>query len=142
MSFNDIKDGYSDCIIAGKKFKIAYDNAAIAQLEDLYDSSFFYLNDFIEDLKTKKLAEILKFCYIGFLKYQPDFDKSILDNYSHYGELYIKCVLEFTRSIKLPDEYERMVDEGRANEAITDNVKKKQLGRLKFLSIITKLRLI
>lgn len=138
MSFDDIKDGYTQCKIKGNLYKIAYDFHAIGKLQETYNSGFFNLVSVLDDLKVKKLEDILTFCYIGFLKYQPDFKIEELYDYGFFGALYTMCGAEFVRAVKLPDEYEKMVYEGKEAEGKNKVAIKKKSVLSRLLTIFIK----
>ncbi len=131
MSFNDIKDGYTNCVISGISYKITYDFNAIAKLEELYSDSFFNLGVIIDNLRNKPLKEILDFCYIGFLRYQPDFKIEQLYDYGSFVELYDKCTTEFLRCVSMPDAYNELIEQGKKTE-----IKKKKGLKLPFIGTL------
>lgn len=116
MSFHDIKNGHTEITISDKVYKIAYDFNAIAKLEEAHESAFFSLINVVDDLKIKPLKDIINFCFIGFQRYQPEMSIDILKDYPYYANLYTACMAEFVRCVKMPDEYEQMVSEGKGNE--------------------------
>lgn len=116
MSFHDIKNGYTEIKMGDKVYKIAYDFNAIAKLEETYENTFFSLVNVVDDLRVKPLKDIINFCFIGFQRYQPEMSIDILNDYQYYANLYTACMAEFVRCVKMPDEYEQMVAEGKQTE--------------------------
>jgi len=127
MSFHDIKDGYTEITINGNVYKIVYEFNAIAKLEEAHENVFFSLVNVVDDLRAKPLADIINFCHIGFLRYQPDFSIDILKDYPYFASLFATCMAEFIRCAKLPDEYEQMVEEGKKNETVVKKKKRRSI---------------
>ena len=127
MSLNDIKEKYTVIKIEGDDYKIAFDNRSIAKLIELYDCSYSTLFQIVKDInEVGTLEKMLEFDYIGFLKYQPDFDKELLNDYRFYSSLHQKCWVELSKAIQEPDEWEKLIASTRA-EIQGEQVKKKTL---------------
>lgn len=126
MSFNDIKDGYTEIVIEGKTYKVAYDFYAIQRLEELYETSCFNLGVVIEEIRNKPVEDIINYCFVGFLRHQPDFDIEILRNYPSVIHLFDICTTEYMRTIQMPDAFNELVHQGQKAEV----KKKKSLSKL------------
>ena len=109
MSFEDIREDFTEIKIQGKNYKITYDFDAIQKLEQLYETNCFNIGLIIDGVRNKSIKDIVEFCHIGFLRYQPYIDIETLKDHRSILELFDKCIIEYMRTIQMPDAFEQLV---------------------------------
>ena len=129
MSFDDIKDSWTDIKINGQVYKLAYDFNSIIKLEELLGKKHFEIKEVVAYIETQPAQVIWDFCYTAFLKYQPDFDKNELLNIDYIELVLIKCIGQYLRSVSTPDVYEQFVFSNKT----ADEASEKKKSPLKFL---------
>lgn len=109
MSFQDIKEHYTEIQINGEIYKISYDFNALMRLEELFKSNFSNLPTCVIDLDNKSLSDLIEFCFVGFLKYQPSLEINTVKDYPFIKALGLKCVNEFSKAFQEPDEWAKTI---------------------------------
>ena len=134
MSAEDIKENWTEYKIDGNVYKLAYRHSAIGELMELFErNSLITLTEKIQELPNSHIDDLINFCYLGLLKYHPEVEREVIENYAFCLDLYNYCMVEYIKSVRTPDEWEAIVYAEKETKELKKKIltpKKKIISRL------------
>ena len=109
MSFQDIKEHWTEIQINGDIYKICYDFSSIGALMERFNKPFHEAIALGDMLTAGSIDDYIDFCYIGFKKYQPDMPRELVADYPFVSSLIVKCSTTYSKINQEPDEWAKLV---------------------------------
>lgn len=109
MSYQDIKEHWTEIQIEGETYKICYDFASIGALMERFNKPFHEAIALGDVLSMGSIDDYIDFCYIGFKKYQPDMDRDLIANYPFVSSLIVKCSTTYSKVNQEPEQWREIV---------------------------------
>lgn len=109
MSYQDIKEHWTEIQIDGETYKICYDFASIGALMERFNKPFHEAIALGDVLSMGGIDDYIDFCYIGFKKYQPDMDRELIANYPFITSLLVKCTTTYSKVNQEPEQWREIV---------------------------------
>ena len=109
MSFQDIKEHYTEIQINGDIYKICYDFSSIGSLMERFNKPFHEAIALGDVLSNGTIDDYIDFCYIGFKKYQPDMSRELICDYPFISSLIVKCSTTYSKVNQEPEQWAKIV---------------------------------
>ena len=109
MSYQDIKEHYTEIQINGDVYKICYDFSSIGALMERFNKPFHEAIALGDMLTDGSIDDYIDFCHIGFKKYQPEMPRDLIADYPFVSSLIVKCSTTYSKMNQEPEQWAKIV---------------------------------